>query len=477
MSDAFQLTRRNVLTGACTLPLALGFGACKSGGAGGALEGTDAPDLPPGSDSILETLDFVSDAFDFVDARKEKYGGIFRTNLVGRPTVVVWGPEAHQLIIDYSKVKREGAAVANLREFFGRSVGQLDSTEFDARKEIINAALGPENLAAWMPRMQARFEALLESGAKLPQFELVSAIKFFCFEQICLDLMSIDKTDDARELQLRYESMLDGISSVPINLPGFRFRSVINERDDVLKRYLQIIGDHRAKPRQDGLQAMINGRTKAGGVSLTDEQLSLELHHIIVAGYIIYSQLIGMVVQLQKHPDVFQRLQAEVQSILPSGPIAEAQLRQASYLGQVVLEVKRTTPLLGIATFCIAKEDLHLYGKRIPKGWVLGFAHRAAMMDPHVFKDPEKFDPDRFSEARAEHTKFAEGFVPHGPGPATAHRCPGMDYTTQLVTIAAVTYLRRYRLEVLEQELRYDMSRQPPEPIGGLRARLVSKVA
>lgn len=57
--------------------------------------------LPPGSSGLPllgETLAFVFDK-NFVDKRIKKYGNIFRTNILGQPTVVMSGPEANQFIL------------------------------------------------------------------------------------------------------------------------------------------------------------------------------------------------------------------------------------------------------------------------------------------------------------------------------------------------------------------------------------------
>lgn len=43
--------------------------------------------------------------------------------------------------------------------------------------------------------------------------------------------------------------------------------------------------------------------------------------------------------------------------------------------------------------------------------------------DPSIFPEPEKFDPERFSEQRAEDKKVPYSFIPFGGG---ARQCLGM---------------------------------------------------
>ncbi len=57
--------------------------------------------LPPGSSGlplIGETLSFVFDK-NFADKRIKKYGKIFRTNILGQPTVVMSGTDANEFIL------------------------------------------------------------------------------------------------------------------------------------------------------------------------------------------------------------------------------------------------------------------------------------------------------------------------------------------------------------------------------------------
>lgn len=57
--------------------------------------------LPPGSSGlplIGETISFVLDK-NFADRRIKKYGNIFRTHILGQPTVVMSGTEANEFIL------------------------------------------------------------------------------------------------------------------------------------------------------------------------------------------------------------------------------------------------------------------------------------------------------------------------------------------------------------------------------------------
>jgi cytochrome P450 len=141
---------------------------------------------------------------------------------------------------------------------------------------------------------------------------------------------------------------------------------------------------------------------------------------------------------------------------------------------QVVFETKRYVPLVPLA-FGRAKRTFTCAGCQVPEGWTVYLALTLNNMDPAIYRDPARFDPDRFGPERAEHRKHAMAFIPQGAEPPTGHRCLGLDYSTFL-TLAFVTLLvRGYDWELPPQDLSVRWNVIPPEPRDGLRVNLRAK--
>ena len=85
-------------------------------------------------------------------------------------------------------------------------------------------------------------------------------------------------------------------------------------------------------------------------------------------------------------------------------------------------------------------------------------------------RDPETFDPDRFSPERAEDKRHEHAFAPQGAGPASGHRCPGLDFATYFMAVFAVVLVRGFTWQLPAQSFELDFSKTPPEPKEGLRA-------
>ena len=123
--------------------------------------------LPPGSHGLPllgETLAFASNPFGFIHARRVRHGDVFRTSILGKPTVFIAGPKHVPTWLDPAAVQRAGAMPANLLALFGGRadiVPLLDGEAHAQRKRLLLAAFSPAAVASYLPGLQRRIDALL----------------------------------------------------------------------------------------------------------------------------------------------------------------------------------------------------------------------------------------------------------------------------------------------------------------------------
>lgn len=83
-------------------------------------------------------------------------------------------------------------------------------------------------------------------------------------------------------------------------------------------------------------------------------------------------------------------------------------------------------------------------GYDLPAGAFVGAAATLVHMDPALYPDPERFDPDRFADG----SRPLGEFFPFGGG---ARRCLGASFAMlELKTVIAVL-LREYRLRLVDR--------------------------
>ncbi|XP_010540564.1 PREDICTED: cytochrome P450 710A1 [Tarenaya hassleriana] len=138
------------------------------------------------------------------------------------------------------------------------------------------------------------------------------------------------------------------------------------------------------------------------------------------------SSLLWAVALLDSHPDVLEKVRQEVAGIWSpesDSLITADQIVEMKYTRAVAREVIRYRPPATLVPH-IAMRDFQLTDNyTIPKGTIVF----PSVFDSSFqgFTEPDRFDPDRFSESRQEDQLFKRNFLAFGWGP---HQCVGQRY-------------------------------------------------
>ncbi|MEU9338880.1 cytochrome P450 [Streptomyces sp. NPDC048290] len=178
------------------------------------------------------------------------------------------------------------------------------------------------------------------------------------------------------------------------------------------------------------------------GEPVSKEQISTEVLGMLIAGTeTIGSALSWCCMLLASHPDVQQRVRAEVDQVLAGRPCTAADLSALTYTRHVVTETLRLYPPLFFLTRT-AREDVELGGFRIPAGSSLLLSPYALQRAPEYFPQPEKFAPDRWTQG-GELSANPDAFLPFGAG---LHRCLGEQLAMAEGVVILSTLLSRWEL-------------------------------
>jgi retinoid hydroxylase len=421
-----------------------------------------------------ELPDFLKDGFAFVEQRTRKHGPIFRTKILGRLTAVIAGPDATGKFIDQSEIQRAGAMPSHIQTLFGgRALPVLDGDEHRERKAFVMSAFTRAALEGYLPTMQALVNNTLGAWATGDEVRWLDGFKRLALESICTTILGLPAGPTFDAVARDYELLVGGFSSLPIPLPGTKFTKAKQALGRIFEVFAQNIREHQATPKADGLGHILAARSAKDGRAMRVEEAQMELHHIIVAGIIVWAWFVTAVVELDRNPDVLDRLRAEV-AALPPGPLTLEALAGATYLSQVTMEVRRLSPVVHVF-FGQARKDIEFAGHRIPTGWMVLWGIRSSHLRSEIYTAPETFDPERFSAERHEQTRHEQAFVPNGAGSAThGHKCAGYEFAPMLLQVFLVELLRGgYKWAFSPgQDLSLDYSLLPPAPRDGLKTRL-----
>lgn len=191
----------------------------------------------------------------------------------------------------------------------------------------------------------------------------------------------------------------------------------------VRSRLQRFIDERRTNPaeRNDFLSILLEARDEEGK-PMRDEQVMAECATLFGVGHeATATALTWTWYLLCRHPECYQKVQQEVDSVLQGRTPTYKDLARLPYCLQVFKEVMRLYPP-AYAFFRRALRDVEIDGYRVPKGRVVLLAPYTLRRRAEYFPDPERFDPERFTAER-EKLLPRYAYLPFGAGPRI---CIGM---------------------------------------------------
>ncbi|MDX8289787.1 cytochrome P450 [Metabacillus indicus] len=195
------------------------------------------------------------------------------------------------------------------------------------------------------------------------------------------------------------------------------------------------------------------------GEPLTRTELRDQIVTILIAGHETTANVLTWIFAvLAKHPQVEEKMMAEIKD---AGQLTFESMKALPYTQQVVQETLRLYPAAWII-LREAKTDVEIAGNHFQKGSIFLISPYVMHRNPAFFRDPETFNPGRFSKDSGEEIPLY-GFFPFGGG---SRGCIGSQFAMMEAVLISATVLRKYKLELSSpyEELQ-------PEPLVSLRIK------
>ena len=229
---------------------------------------------------------------------------------------------------------------------------------------------------------------------------------------------------------------------VHLPLPRMRrYRAAQVALDEVI---YGIIAARRAsgEDRGDLLSMLLHAQdTEGTGGGMTDRQLRDEVITLFLAGHETTANALSWTwVLLARHPEVEQRLHAELDAVLQGGAPSADDVTKLPYTRAVVAESMRLYPpawTLGRR----ALEDYHWAGHDIPKGALILMSQWIVHRDARFWPEPDRFIPERWQAEAKDRPRFA--YFPFGGG---NRLCVGESFAWTEAMIVLATIAGRWRL-------------------------------
>lgn len=158
--------------------------------------------------------------------------------------------------------------------------------------------------------------------------------------------------------------------------------------------------------------------------------------------------------ELALNPDVQEKLRDEISTVeeeLGEAKLTYESMQQMKYLDMVITESLRKWPPFGVTNRRCTKaynvENSDGTRVTINKGEILFFPIHEIHRDPQYYPDPEKFDPERFSDDN-RHNLNQDAFLPFGVGP---RNCIGSRLTLMQAKCFIYYLLVNFEVQISER--------------------------
>jgi pentalenene oxygenase len=229
-----------------------------------------------------------------------------------------------------------------------------------------------------------------------------------------------------------------------------------------------LVADYRAAgvDRGDLLSMLMAARDAETGVGLTGQELHDQVLTMYLAGSESTANAMASAFQLiSEHPDIEARLHAELDTLPADQAARRAAVPHLEYTTRVTTEVLRIrTPAWLVPR--VTTREAELAGQRLAPGTTLLYSPYLVHMDPNLFVEPDRFDPDRWLPERVTPAQRA-AMIPFGVG---NRMCIGNRFSVIEINAALAAVASRWRLRVVPGT---KFSKVPAASLGPARLPMV----
>ncbi|KAH7672517.1 Taxane 13-alpha-hydroxylase protein, partial [Dioscorea alata] len=393
--------------------------------------------IPPGSlgfPVIGESWSFVKaqredKGSEWIEKRVAMHGTVFKTSLMGCPTVVVTGRAGNKFVFsadDETLSVKQPPAVAMLVGKY--NVLELTGPRYKHVKSVVIRFLKPEAIQEYIEPMDSIVKNTLNSLKVKDSVLIVPLMKRLTFKITCSLLFGLNDEPTNDALFEDFSHLFKGLWSVPLNLPGTAFRRALHARSNIIQRVTPILKSRRKKIIEEVVNA--NSDMLSGLITgLSDEEIIDNFVALMVASHDTTAILLTLMVwKLARDPQIYQKVSQEQSAIIKerqektNGKLTWSEIQKMKYTWRVAQEIMRMIPPV-FGNFRKAMKDINFTGYDIPKGWQVFWEATQTHMNNGIFENATSFDPSRFENSSRSIQTFT--YIPFGAG---SRMCLGNEF-------------------------------------------------
>lgn len=410
---------------------------------------------PPALPIVGHLVPFLRDRLGFLTRCAAEYGPVVRLR-VGEPTLFLSQPDDVRHVLasnaeNYEKTPRltsprgrrisgDGVLTATGAAHMERRLAIQPAFQRSALEPLGEAVLDrvDRRIATW--RDGARVDAAAEMMS-ITRDVLLAALFGKRFRD---DGGRVAAAIEARRAHTAcvFASLVPFRERIPTPVV-LRFRAAMRHLDGVISAAIAERRRSTDEGASDFLGALVRARGP-DGAPLPDRAVRDEALTLMTTGFETLGEGLSWTCHLlSRHPDADARLADEVRTVLGGRAPGAADIWRLPYAWMAVSESLRIFPPTWLFVRMATADDVLPSGARVAAGTKVYLCQYVSHRDPRHFPDPERFDPDRFSEAGLRRIP-AGAYFPFGMGP---HTCLGQAFARMVSVTTLARIAQRFRLE------------------------------
>jgi cytochrome P450 len=431
---------------------------------------------PRSLNPLKDTLAFHRRPLQFLAELQEHYGDIAQFRLAIWPMVFISHPDyiKHVLQDNHRNYDKDVLMFQLARPLAGNGLATVvGGNDWLRQRRLVQPAFHRQRIAALGTLMTDATKAMLQQwdiyACERQVFDVAEEMTNLTLRTASRSLFSVDvsaKTNSFCQAFLQASAFLIDHISMPfpplfIHTPrNRRFWSAIQKMDAVA---YEIIRDRRQQQEEDvgDLLSILLNAVDENGQGMDDKQLRDEIMTLLLAGYETSANALAWTwYLLTQHPEVEERLHAELDQILAGRIPTVADLPQLNYTRMVLEEAMRLYPPVWVLMRRAIQDD-EIDGYHIPANSYILWSPYISHRHPDFWEKPEQFYPEHFSaEGSAKRPRHA--YMPFSSGPRV---CIGNTFAMTGMQLILATIVQQYRVSLAPGH------HVEPEPLLGLRPK------
>ncbi|KAF6156869.1 hypothetical protein GIB67_000409 [Kingdonia uniflora] len=383
----------------------------------------------------------------FVKKRMAKYGKIFRTNLVGKPVIMSCDAEFNHYVLNQEGKSVELWYMDSFAKIFHRDGGSMSvGIIHKYLRSIVLSHFGNETLREKLViKLEAMVKQNLHSWSTQSSVDVKAEATKMLFDFTMGQLFGYDPTKSSENLSKRFTNFMQGLFSIPFNIPGTSFHKCMKNQKVVLDMIRSTLKERRVSPE------------KRRGDFLDDIMDDMKTHSFLTEDFIVHfifavtmasfeansSALVSAIKFLTENPLVVKELKEEHEAILESRENADSGITWTEYKSMTFTSnvINETLRLANVSPGMLrrATKDVEYNGYTIPAGWTIFIVPSAVNLNPDTYEDPLKFNPWRWKELKSNVT--LKNYIIFGGG---GRPCTGAEFTKVSMAIFLHILVTKY---------------------------------